>query len=678
VSPLPDGRGSENSQPSAEECFQHAQALHAREEYDRAVEEYTEAIRLSPGHLMALLERGRLHRSRGQLDEALEDFNAAICVESRNAEAHLRRGNVYAGKGQHDQAIADYTQALKLDRSLAAAYMNRGLSYAKTGDFERAARDADRALQLNPRLAGALFIRGTSSFKQGRYDLALADLDMLLLLEPRNVLAYNERGLVRAAREEFASAIADYSQALRLEPKFDLALFNRAIAHRLQGDHEQAIADFTEVIGRTPNNAQAYHHRGLAHFACKDHEQAIADFTRAFQLDPKCKQAYTSCMEVLRARNEREQPVGVPTPPKGQTGGVPQPPPEDPPVETGSPLPPLDEITLRQESSPAPAPRENEPVSAPRGKTEEKPPPRPAPAPKEPPKPPRSEPPATETSTETKPLSRAVIEVGKIRLECPDCGTMGLLDMRNLHKLFRCPGCSRWWRTDPGGRLTAVTDPDPSAVEVEAWKNTGERNKHRVPMPGGTPSNAPSRKPGGPLPRKTINAGQRSREGVMEYAGQWLRAFAATRTGRWMVGGLVLLALTSASLAVSPLIWPGALKTRGQALARAWLADDIDQMEQLTDATEVAKLRSWLEHHPPPELRGQSPTVNVAVERNDGRTADVVVQITAKDKKGQPAHYVFHHRWLEKDGQWYFRPPEAKASPGPPPKPPVTPSKRRR
>jgi hypothetical protein len=35
----------------------------------------------------------------------------------------------------------------------------------------------------------------------------------------------------------------------------------------------------------------------------------------------------------------------------------------------------------------------------------------------------------------------------------------------------------------------------------------------------------------------------------------------------------------------------------------------------------------------------------------------VIVQMKAADKAGKPVHLVYRHRWVQKDGTWYFRPP---------------------
>lgn len=620
---------------AAEEHCRQAQSLHARGENDRAIQEYTLALRLAPDCVTAYLERGRLYRLRGRFHRALADFTAVLGIDETNAEAYLRRGNAYAGKGQYEAALADYNKAIELAPDHGLTYVNRGLAFAKLGEFERVIEDAGQALRLDPRLSGALFIRGAAYFKQGRAELAIADLDMLLLLEPKHVLAYNERGLVYASRGEYDRAIADYSRALQLDPQFELAHFNRAIASRLQGQPDKAIAEFSDILAHAPENAAVHYQRGLAYFDQKEHDRAIADLTRAFRLDPKCKEAYTSCLEVLRAKHEQQRPSS-----------------EASMEEPAPPILPAGDIALQEETphveAPADAPETPQRV--------ENPPPIPAER--------TTADASAETATE---VAREVVTVGKLRLECPTCGTMGLLDVRNLKKAFRCPGCSNWWRTDAGGRLVEVTPLSEAGVEVEVWSNTGGRSKHHVPSeekPAASPKPPPTNKPGSrkkPPPPARLRG---SSEGMLHYAGNWVAAASATRGGRWALGVAVVLLVASVGLAVTPLLWPGQLKTRGQTLVHAWLVKDFPKMEQYTEPADKPSLKDWLEKHPPPDLVGQEPPpdVRVSIEGNNGRTAVVVVQIAAKDSKGYPAHYVFRHRWIERGGDWYFHPQEAKGN----------------
>ena len=129
---------------------------------------------------------------------------------------------------------------------------------------------------------------------------------------------------------------------------------------------------------------------------------------------------------------------------------------------------------------------------------------------------------------------------------------------------------------------------------------------------------------------------------------------------RRILVGLLLVALVGAGFIVYPLIFPSALKARGEKVAQAWLSKNAEQIQRLAEPEQSSAVERWLDKHPPPSpdsLQG-APTVNVAVEREDGKTAEVVVQVTAKKKDGQPTFYVFHHHWIQKGGYWYFRPPQ--------------------
>jgi tetratricopeptide (TPR) repeat protein len=603
----------------AESHYQRGWIFQQQGDLERAHQEYTEAIAADASCADAYLERGQVYRLANQLDDAVSDFTTAIELGA-GAEAYLRRANTHTEQSHFDLAFADYREALRLDPDLAAAYVNRGLAHAKMGEFEKAAADADRALRIDPTLTRALFVRGVAHGKRNEHDLALADFDLLLRLEPDNAVARNQRGLVCAARGNYAEAVADCSEALRLAPGFDAALFNRGSAYRLQGDHEAAAADFTEFLRRRPHNAQAYYHRGLAYLGRQEHDAAIADFTHAFQLDPNLHKAYTSCLEATRAKYENQLArAGSQQRPGAGAAAAPGP-------VNGKAAPGKDETAPSRVASDATL---GEAQGTQAGGTKPNPPKRPAP-------------------------------LSKLRVECPECGTEGLLDFRNLDKLFRCPGCETWWRTSAGGDLVKAVDPgiekgpDPG-IEVEVASATG-RSKHRVPVAADSPPEPPA-KPAKPSKSVKPAPKRRQREGPLRHVVLWIATAARTKPGRWVMAAGVLALLGLIPL-VFPSLFPSQLKTRGEKAARAWLARDVEQIKQFVEPSQVELVERWLREDPPPDLAGQepAPSVNVAVQHNDGRNAVVVIQIKAKKKNGSPAFFVFRHRWVSRDGVWYVEP----------------------
>ena len=68
-----------------------------------------------------MLESGDIHFRRGEYDKAIADYTEAIRLNPKDAEERCNRGSVRYAKGEYDKAIADCTEAIRLDPRLAAA-----------------------------------------------------------------------------------------------------------------------------------------------------------------------------------------------------------------------------------------------------------------------------------------------------------------------------------------------------------------------------------------------------------------------------------------------------------------------------------------------------------------------------------------------------------------------------
>src|SRR5271166_890352 len=83
-------------------------------DYNKAIIEFTEAIRLDPTFAPAYLGRGNAHSNQGNLDEAIRDYCEAIRLDSNYAIAYENRGVVYFHTGKRAKANADFATARRL------------------------------------------------------------------------------------------------------------------------------------------------------------------------------------------------------------------------------------------------------------------------------------------------------------------------------------------------------------------------------------------------------------------------------------------------------------------------------------------------------------------------------------------------------------------------------------
>ena len=119
--------------------------------------------------------RGVSYKKKGQYDRAIQDYDQAIRLNSSNAGAFYNRGVYYDEKGRPDRAIQDYDQAIGLNPREANFFYNRGNSHQKKGQYDRAIQDYDQAIRLKPKNAFAFGNRGAAYEKLGRRDQALRD-----------------------------------------------------------------------------------------------------------------------------------------------------------------------------------------------------------------------------------------------------------------------------------------------------------------------------------------------------------------------------------------------------------------------------------------------------------------------------------------------------------------------
>jgi Flp pilus assembly protein TadD len=178
-------------------------------DYDGAIADYTEAIRLQPNYADAFINRGIAYDSVKQYDKALSDLNEAIRLKPDFAYAYNGRGQAFYYLGRHEKAISDYTEAIRLKPDNLDAYYDRGNIY----------------------------------FGLAQYDKAISDFSDAIRLQPNSADAYNNRGVCYANLKQYHKAVTDYSEAIRLKPDYVRAYENRAITYDDLGNRSRAVRD---------------------------------------------------------------------------------------------------------------------------------------------------------------------------------------------------------------------------------------------------------------------------------------------------------------------------------------------------------------------------------------------------------------------------------------------------
>jgi tetratricopeptide (TPR) repeat protein len=202
-----------NSNMSVEEYYNRGVERQNSKNYNGAISDYTNAIRIKPDY-------GSAYFGRAYSKDELKDYYGAI---------------------------ADYTKAIELIPNESNAYYNRGISKSNTKDHYGAIADYTKAIELNPNYTNAYYNRGISKNNLKDYYGAISDYNKTIELIPNFSKAYYSRGNSKSNIKDYYGAIADYTKAIELDPNYRSAYKNRGINKENLGDLNGACADWKKA-----------------------------------------------------------------------------------------------------------------------------------------------------------------------------------------------------------------------------------------------------------------------------------------------------------------------------------------------------------------------------------------------------------------------------------------------
>lgn len=243
---------------------------------DKALADYTEALRLDPTHYYTLTQRGILHTSRKEYPRAEADFATAIGLRPDDAVAYNKRGVMWYGRGEFDKAVADFTTAVRLHPGFAEAFANRGLAYGGRNNGKAAIADYTRAIEAAPTTA----------------------------------VYHYFRGYTHAQLRDFDKALPDLTEAIRLDPADPRAYLSRAYLYKQQKNTEKAVADFSTLIRMNPKSYDGFVGRGAAWDDARAYDKAAADYVEAIRLNPKSPVPYNALAWLRATASDAKQRDG--------------------------------------------------------------------------------------------------------------------------------------------------------------------------------------------------------------------------------------------------------------------------------------------------------------------------------------------------------------------------------
>ncbi|MDR1149277.1 MAG: tetratricopeptide repeat protein [Spirochaetaceae bacterium] len=202
---------------NAEEYSERGDKYFREKDFDLAIKDFTEAIRLDPNFTAAYITRGLSYLEKQKI--AVKSLQGLECLKRENYE--------------YDLAISDFTEVIRLIPNDAIAYYRRAFVYIK------------KNIEANE-------------------TKAIADLTEAICIDPNFVQAYNLRAYIYSSKPPimdnrenliknyYNPAIADFTEIIRITPNDADTYFKRSRMYDLIGDNVRAEAD-RQMVERLKN-----------------------------------------------------------------------------------------------------------------------------------------------------------------------------------------------------------------------------------------------------------------------------------------------------------------------------------------------------------------------------------------------------------------------------------------
>jgi Flp pilus assembly protein TadD len=110
-----------DAEPSADAYNNRGIVHYQKGDKERAIADYSEAVRLNPQHGEAFNNRAWTYYKSGQMQTALSDADRAVRLLPGESYTWDTRGHIYESLGNRDAAIRDYRKAISLDSRSASS-----------------------------------------------------------------------------------------------------------------------------------------------------------------------------------------------------------------------------------------------------------------------------------------------------------------------------------------------------------------------------------------------------------------------------------------------------------------------------------------------------------------------------------------------------------------------------
>ena len=201
------------------------------------------------------LEKAKAHYAKNQYNEAIIEVKNALRLDPKFAPALHLIGRAYAGKAWHLDAVRELRRANELDPNNLDAHIDLGRAYSKVEGWEDVLREAVIVAEKDPANVSAMYLRAAALNAKGQREDALTSIDKALAAGQSPPEFHTVRGDILTGLDRFGEAEQAYRAALAQNPKYAAATLGLGDVLRRQNRPDEARRLLDQAKADDPTNA---------------------------------------------------------------------------------------------------------------------------------------------------------------------------------------------------------------------------------------------------------------------------------------------------------------------------------------------------------------------------------------------------------------------------------------
>ena len=260
------------------------------EDYEGAIKDYTESLKLKPD-AKSYYQRAIAKENIDDLSGAKSDLIRSLEINPNNWQSHYALGRILSISGDNFGSISALMKYFDLvDYSgdfydIWAGYfisksfflediLDKSFNYINY-IFER--QDFVSVIDVGQQYF-LYRLRGRINLDRGNIELAKKDFEKVIELYPEHAFGLELLGDSYAKEKNYEKAIEIYNEALKIDPNKSTVYQYRAYAHEALEDYFNALLDMNEAIKLNPDSGYYYFKRGEYSFKIGDKKTACSDW----------------------------------------------------------------------------------------------------------------------------------------------------------------------------------------------------------------------------------------------------------------------------------------------------------------------------------------------------------------------------------------------------------------